>query len=81
MKGWGEMRMLHSLMGGLGKFNRDTNKIRPLTPSQALSKTPWLFVTDDDSQPLVTIFNGAPLMKLVDSSLPLFQRLHSKVED
>ena len=75
------MRMLHSLMGGLGKFNSDTNKIRPLTPSQALSKTPWLFVTDDDSQPLVTIFNGTPLMKLVDSSLPLFQRLHSKVED
>ena len=52
------MRMLHSLMGGLGKFNRDTNKIRPLTPSQALSKTSWLFVIDDDSQPLVTILMG-----------------------
>ena len=51
------MRMLHSLMGGLGKFNRDTNKIRPLTPSEALSKTP-VFVTDDYSQPLVTILMG-----------------------
>ena len=65
------MRKLHSLMGGLGKFNRDTNKIRPLTPSQALSKTSWLFVTDDDSQPLVTINEVSGLLTFLTPTITL----------
>ena len=55
---WGKIRILHSLMGGLRKFHRNTNKICPLPPSQAISKILGLFVTDDDTQPSVSILMG-----------------------
>ena len=57
-RGGGEKRLLKTLMGGLRKFHRNTNKICPLPPSQAISKILGLFVTDDDTQPSVSILMG-----------------------
>ena len=57
------------LMGGIREvLLRDTNKIRPRALFQDINNTPSLSVTDDDRQPSVTI-----LIKLVESSLPLFK--------